>query len=132
MPETPLDSRQTQIQKQKWCKAIFALVPTLLWLCLCWRKAEDVSGLVSRAFRGLGDGDGCFSLIQCLVLFHFQVYLIYLLYCPHGVLRAITFPLRPSASVPDLDNKWCLPFLLGPSPTKVSPQFSFFHILTMF
>lgn len=38
-------------------------------------------------------GRGLHILMQCLFLFHFQVYLIYLLYCPHGVLGVITFPL---------------------------------------
>lgn len=48
--------------------------------------------------------------MPCLFLFHFQVYLIYLLYCPHGVLGVITFPLCPSASTSDSDGNWCFPF----------------------
>lgn len=49
-------------------------------------------------------------LMLCLFLFHFQVYLIYLLYCPHGVRGVITFPLCPSASKSDSDGNWCFPF----------------------
>lgn len=60
--------------------------------------------------RGVAGGKGLRILMLCLVLFHFQVYLIYLLYCPHGVLGMITIPLCPSASMSDSDGNWCFPF----------------------
>lgn len=68
----------------------------------------------------------------CLFLFALQVYLIYLLYCPHGVLGVITFPLCRSASTTDSGGKWCFPFHQWTFSYRSLSLLSFINILKFY
>lgn len=77
-------------------------------------------------------GRGLHILMLCPFLFHFQVYLMYLLYCPYGVLGVITFPLCPSASTSDSDSNWCFLFHQSTFSHQSLSLLSFISIILKF